>query len=506
MTTLMAKSVMATTAPAAAGRHEVGARSLMRSAIAGIKWTSASTIVVTLVQLAQLAVLARLLQPSDFGLMAMGMVVIGFGQTFADMGVSNAIIHRQDATADQLSSLYWLNLAVGLVLFILVVALAPLVAAFYAEPRLRDLLLASAFMFLIAPIGQQFQALLQKELLFERLAKVEVTVTVFGFLIAILSALAGQGAFALVWCQLAVVTGTTLLLARLGGRVWRPRLHFALADLQGYLGFGLYQMGERSLRHLTVNLDKVLIGRLLGAQALGVYSVAYQLMIRPMQALNPIVTRVAFPIFSRIQTDDTRVRRGYLRMIQIIAFVSMPMYLGLFAVADPVITALLGARWHAAVGVFQILVFLGLGYSLGNPLGSLLLAKGRADLGFWCNVVALVLYGVAVTIGTRWGVEGVAWAILLTAVAILFPLEFALRWYLVRMRPIEFLRSFLPFLALGAFVAGVVMAADRALGFDSPHLRLAILVPVGIAAYALASVLSCRRFLTGLLEAVRSTR
>ena len=484
----------------------VAPQSLTRSAVTGIKWMSASTVIVTCLQIAQLAILARLLQPSEFGLMTMAMVVIGFAQAVADMGVSNAIIHHQDATEDQLSSLYWLSLLAGGVLFLVTVAVSPLIAMFYDEPRLPSLLLPVALGFVITPVGQQFQTLLQKELLFDRLAKVEVVATALGSGVAVLSALAGHGVFALVWGHLATATVTALLLAVLGWGAWRPRLRFARNDLKGYLSFGLYQMGERSLNYFSRNLDKVLIGKLVGVEALGVYSVAYQLMVRPMRTLNPIVTRVAFPILSKIQTDDGLLRRRYLQMIQVIAFVSMPMYLGMFALADPIIALLLGARWHAAVSVFQILVCLGLAYSLGNPLGSLLLAKGRADLGFCWTVVAVVVYAVAVVVGSPWGIQGIAWGILIVVAGVLFPLEFALRWYVIGMKPLEFIRSFLPFLVLGTAMAVVVKGTDELINFGSQHLRLAILVFSGMAVYLLAVLTVNRRFLIYVLHASRSGR
>ena len=140
--------------------------SLKRQAAEGAYWTGTSSVVVTVLQFAQLAVLAWLLVPEDFGLMAMMMVVIGFAQAFADMGISNAIIHRQNTTDEHLSSLYWLNILAGIVLFFLLLAMVPAIVAFFAEPRLAELIPVTALIFLIAPFGQVFQALLQKNLRF----------------------------------------------------------------------------------------------------------------------------------------------------------------------------------------------------------------------------------------------------------------------------------------------------------------------------------------------------
>jgi len=176
--------------------------SLKQRAITGVKWTTISTMLVSSFQLIQLAILARLLGPSAFGLIGMVMVVVGFANAFADMGISNAIIHRQDTTKQQLSSLYWLNIFAGIVVCCIVVLASPLIVEFFQEPQLQNLLIFTSAVFLITPIGQQFQMLLQKELSFDKLAKIEVTSSFFGTVIAIIMAFLGFGALSLVLGQL----------------------------------------------------------------------------------------------------------------------------------------------------------------------------------------------------------------------------------------------------------------------------------------------------------------
>jgi O-antigen/teichoic acid export membrane protein len=448
-----------------------------------MKWTSVSTIVVVALQFLQLTVLARLLSPGDFGLASIVWVVIGFAQGFSDMGISNSIIYRQGATHEELSSLYWLNLLAGAAVFALVWAATPLVVSFYGEPRLRGLMFWAALIFLVVPVGQQFQILLQKELMFGRLAQIEVLAAIIGAVVATASVLLAQGALSLVWGQLAAAAAKSALFARVGFGTWRPSLHFQRSDLKGHLSFGLYQMGERSLNYLAQNTDKLLIGKLLGTEVLGYYSVASQMMLRPVQMLNPIVTRVAFPVLSRFQTDDARLRLSYLRVIQAVAFIGMPVYLGLFVVADPLMNLLLGAGWDPAVGVFRILVLIGLMYCLGNPLGSLLLAKGRADIGFWTNLCVLPLYVVAILIGSLWGVNGVAWSLVALYWILLFPAEFWIQWHLVRMRPVEYVGSFAPFLAFSVLMAVTVAVIDKLVEPGSDVVRLSVSGALGVAVY-----------------------
>jgi lipopolysaccharide exporter len=477
--------------------------SLRRRAAAGVKWTSLSTSFSAALQVVQLAVLARLLDPADFGLMAMVMVVQGFAQAYVDMGISQAIIHRRSPTAGELSSLYWLNLAAGGMVCGLVVAVSPLVAGLYGEPRLARLLGVMAAAFVITPLGQQFQVLLEKELRFNRLAVVECAAAATSVGTSIVLAALRHGVWSLVWGQLAGTLVRSGSLAVIGWREWRPRLHFRRAEVRGYLRFGMFQVGERSVNFLAWNLDKLLIGSLLGATALGFYNVAYQLMVKPFQTLNPVLTRVAFPALAQAQDDDARLRVGYLDVLRAISLVMFPVYVGMIVVAEPLVQQVLGARWLPAVPVFQVLCVLGLFYSVGNPIGSLLLAKGRADVGFYFNVVGVCVYAAAIWIGSRGGVPGVATALVVGSAGVLYPLEFAVRWRLVRMRPGEYARALAPALATALAMGGVVLLVRGSVLRGNDLASLALMVAVGGAVYAAGTLVAQRVFLLRLRESLR---
>jgi len=396
--------------------------SLKKQAASGARWTTASTVTSTALNFLRLAILARLLSPQDFGLMAMIMVVIGFAQAYADMGISNAIIYRQDATRDQLSSLYWLNIIAGVAVFIIVLAANPLIVAFYKEPRLASLLPWAALVYLVTPIGQQFQILLQKNLLFRPLAIIEMISAICGLITAVGFALAGAGVFSLILGQLADSGIRALSLAGIGLGKWRPRIRFNRSDLQGYLGFGFYQMGERSISYLNSNLDKLLIGSLLGAQALGYYSVAWNLAIQPVVRINPIITKVAFPIFAKVQRDVETLRKGYLSVLKMLSSINFPLLVGMAATAPVFIAVVFGQEWLPAVFLLRVLAFVALLRSMGNPVGSLLLAKGRADLAFKWNVMLFVTQLPGVYLGVKLGgMPGVALALIGLQICYFYP-------------------------------------------------------------------------------------
>ncbi len=369
--------------------------SLRKKAASGAKWSSLSSAVNAGLNIVQLGILAHLLSPEDFGLMSMIMVVIGFADAYMDMGISNAIIQKQDSTSRELSSLYWTNLAAGAAVFIVVTLSTPLIADFYNENRLNDLLVWASLLFLITPLGQQFRILLQKKLRFKLLAIIMISGSLTGTIVAIISAILGQGVYSLIWGQLANAGIRTFLFIYIGYSEWPPTFHFKFEDLKGYIGFGVYQMGEKTLNYVERNLDYILIGRYLGPEILGAYSIAYQLVLKPIQKITPVLTKVAFPVFSKRQNNNASLRRGYLEICKMLTLIIYPLLIGLAVVAPVALPIFLGEGWGLTVVLTQILVGVGLARSLRSTSGVLYLAKGRADIGFKFNLaVALINLGV----------------------------------------------------------------------------------------------------------------
>lgn len=399
---------------------------LRRQALKGVTWTGLGAVGVLAAQMTQLVVLARLLRPEDFGLMGMVLIVIGFSQAYADVGVSGALVHHRDVTREELSSLYWLNVMVGVLLFVLLWLSAPLVAGLFHEERLVPLLRGISATFLILPLGKQFEVLLQRDLRFDVLAKQDVVAAAASAILAVTAAMLGAGVWALVLGTMATIVTRTVLLLVAGLGAHRPALHFRRTDLERFVGFGAYQMGERTVNYIADRLDQFVIGSLLGAVPLGFYTLAYNLTAQPVGRLNPIVTKVAFPIFCRVQDDQARLRRGYMAIVKLLTSVNAPLLLGLVAVAPRLVPSLFGAQWTPSIPLVQVLSLVALYRTIGNPVGSLLLAKGRADLGFNWNVGRLLVSVPVVWAGARaGGALGVAVSLLLLQAA-LAPLSYYL--------------------------------------------------------------------------------
>ena len=489
--------------PVDAGPQAPGpAGSLTQRAAHGVRWTAAAMIVVSVLQFAQLAVLARLLPRTDFGLMAMITVVLAFGAAYADMGLSNAIIHRQDPTKDQLSSLYWLNVLAGVCVFAAVLALTPVIAAFYREPRLVHLLPLAGLIFVITPFAQQFQALLQKSLRFRFLATVDMCAAAVGAATAVVCAVGGLGVLSLIAGQLAMTAVRAAALCVVGWRFDRPRLHFRWRDTRGYVSFGMYQMGEKSVNQLSANLDYLVIGRILGPAALGPYALAYQLVVMPMVRINPVLTRVAFPVFALRQNDRGALRRGYAQISRLLVFGVYPLLVGLAVLAPVVVPVVFGNKWEEAVPLVQLLAIMSMVKTLSNPSGSVFLAIGRANVGFWLNLgvalIALVGFVIAAKYG---GVTAVAWTWIAIA-AVVYSIILLLLHRLIGLGLREYFVALRRPLWIVAASGLVVAAAYWALSplIASPLLLLGVLASLGVATYVAVWYVVDRAYVVGMLR------
>lgn len=484
--------------------RDVDIRSLRGDATSGARWTGTSTGLKILTQFVQLAILARLLRVEDFGLMAMVNAVLAFAQVFADAGVSNAIIHYRDAKREELSSLYWLNVLAGVAAFAVTWLAAPLAAAVYRQPALVDLLRVVAVIFVVGPLGQQFQSLLERDLRFRRLSVIEIAALLASAAAGIVLALRGYGVWSLVWANVLLVAIKAALLAMVGWSTWRPLPRFVPGECRRFLHFGLFQMGERTLNLLPQHLDKFLIGILMGPALLGYYDLAYRLVVRPYQTINPIFTRVAFPVFSAVQKDRDRLRKGYLELIEILGAVMVPVHVGLFALAPAFVRVQLGPEYEPTIPLIRILSVVGLTFAITSPVGSLLLACGRADLGFYINLMRAALILTGIWIGSRFGLEGIAWALVIVITLFMFPTHAVVRRRLVGMTLREFLARLTPFVWPSFLAGAVCMASHRYLPWPRPAVELAVMVVVAGGIYVAWLAWRERPRLARMLALVRS--
>lgn len=366
----------------------------------------------TMLQLVSTVVLARLLVPADFGLVAMVTAIVGVADLVREFGLSGAIVRLKHIDEATWATLYRFSFLLGLVTMAATAALSPLVAALYGDPRLVPLTLALAPIVLLNSVAMPLQARLQRQLRFTAIALSDVLSMAVGVAGAVTSALLGAGVWSLV-----VLTALSSL-CRLAAMVMvvRPGVRGAtpFREILPVLGTGGSIFGVQLLNYAARNLDNVVIGRALGPAALGVYSRAYALLMLPISQLNGPLARVGLPVLSRLQDDEVAYRRYLRTSMLVIGYAAIPTFAVAAAVAGPLVALLLGPGWSAAAPIFALLAIAGVTQALGNVSGWLYISLGRAHrqlvyflvtkplvilsfvLGLWLNgVLGLALvYGI----------------------------------------------------------------------------------------------------------------
>lgn len=475
--------------------------SLRSAAFSAGRWTTASLLLRAALQFAQTMILARILTPADFGLMAIVMAVYGVVSLFIDLGLSNALIHFPDRSRPVLSSLYWLNLG-GAVLMMLALMLAawPL-AHLYGQSELLPAMLLLSLAMPISASGQQFRVMAEKDLKFSRLAWIEVTAAVAGFIAALLMATLQGGVYVFIVAILATSAVSSALAWAFLSKGIRPGLHFNLQEVKPHLGFGSYRLADTLLISAQMQADVLIGGAVTGSAAMGIYTLPRDLTLRLANTVvNPVVTRVGLPIMAKVQADRAALTSIYLQTMRMTSSVNFPIYAALALWADEVVAILLGPQWHEAGQYMQLFALWGLIRSTANPVGSLLNATGKVRRAFVWDLVLLLLIPGVLYLGFRMGgLYGLAMSMLGVQLLTFYP------HYRFLVKPacgagfLDYLGALTPALAsTGIAVIAALLVMMPMTGGD--WLRAPVGAVAGVAAYLAASLLINRPWLLAMLE------
>lgn len=449
--------------------------------INGISWSLVSQVGRQVIRLGIGVILARLLTPREFGLVAMVVVITGFARIFVELGFSAALIQKQDAGQEHLSSVFWLNLAGGLLLMIIFMVGSPLVAGFYNEPLLIPLTVLIATNFLIGSLSTVQNTLMIKSLEFRRLSIVEFATDGVSGTIAIVMAYSGFGVWSLAIQSVLGSVVTATLLWKLND--WRPNFAFNWSAIKDLLGFSTSLLGTKTLRYWTRNVDNLLIGRFLGANPLGAYGRSYSVMLFPLNNISNVLSRVMFPSFSIIQDDKRRVKDLYLRMTRSAALITFPLMLGIFVTVEPFVMTVFGSQWVEMIPILKVLCLLGMTQSIGTFTGNLYLSQGRADLQFKVGSFLRINVILGIVLGLRWGVVGVATGYAIASIMNSYP-SFFFAGKLVNLKYSELLRNLSGIFGCAAAMAIAVWTLGQLLPADWPHWAyMAVQVPFGVVVY-----------------------
>ena len=383
--------------------------SLRHQTFTAIRWTTLAMVGRSALQFAQMAILARLLMPADFGLMAIVVSVTAFMQVFTDLGVSTAIIHYQEISQSQLSSLYWLNVTVGLTLMVLLMAASSLISgAIFHQPALQPILILISVNFLFLAAGQQLRVMAEKALHFSVLAKVEISAALGGCATAVVWAWYSPTVYALVAGVLVSGLIETSLLWMLASQGWRPAFRFHPGEIRHFLRFGGYIIAGDFVNSLNRQADILIGGRIFPAATLGSYSLPRGLSLNVSAVTNPIITRVGLPVMAKTQHDTNFLKSVYLKTMRMTASVNFPVYIALAVFSREAVVIVLGKKWIDSAHLLVFLAIFGMFRSCGNPAGSLIYAVGKADLAFRWNLALLFVMFPALWLAAHFGITGLA--------------------------------------------------------------------------------------------------
>jgi O-antigen/teichoic acid export membrane protein len=482
--------------------------SIKAAAVAGVRWTTLSTVLRVVLLFVRLSVLTRLLDPRDFGLMSLVALVLGFGQTYVELGFSNAIIQKKTTDQQQLSTLFWLNVLAGLGIAGLLVVFRVSIAGLFNEPTLAGMFLPAALVFPLAAIEQQFRALFARELDFRRLALLQIVAELAGLVVAVGTALAGAGAMSLVYATLSQAAITGLYLFAAGVRRWPVSFHFRPREVTSHIRFGFFQLLQQSLTYLSSNVDTLLIGRYLGTDTLGLYTLAMRLIRLPQKHLNPMLSKVAMPAFAKQQHNLPAIRQGVIKIQRALAYATLPMLVGAFVTSDLLIPVLYGPDRTDLIPVFDLLVWPGMFQSLTGSMGAVHLALGRVVFLFGWSAFALMTWSSVIWVAAQYGFRTVLLARLVTGISmsVLFA---GLSFRAVGASILDSLVSIARPVACTAIMALVVWLVRQSISGYAPLVLLGVQVSVGALVFAGAAWMLDRPFVLemfGLLFRSRAKR
>ncbi|HXV28915.1 MAG TPA: lipopolysaccharide biosynthesis protein [Sinorhizobium sp.] len=465
-----------------------------RLALRGGLVTGGAQILRMAIQFVSVVVLARLLVPEDFGLVASVSPIVAFVGLFQNLGLQQAVIQRSEIGERQLNQVFWIGTLVGLACTLAVVALSPAVAAFYGDARMTAITIAAALPLLLGSLAALPLALMNRHLKFGQLALNDVYAALVGLLVTAAAAWFGMGYWSLVIGPAA--SAAVALLAAWWATRWMPgRPEFRID--RDIISFGANLTGFNLVNFFSRNLDNVLIGRVSGPVELGHYDRAYKLLLFPLQNITQPLSRVMIPLMSRIQEDKARFRDIYLRTNWLLALVTMPGIAALTLAAEPTVSLLFGEQWLAVAPIFAWLGIASLMQPVSSTTGWIFICQGETKTMFHWGIYSSLTTVLAFVVGLKWGAVGVAAAYAISGYLLRLP---ALAWLLQRLGPVsatDFLCVQSLFLGSAALAWGAYRLLPDALtgGPDLLALASALVLNYGLALVFAAALRAPRHVL-----------
>ncbi|CAB3753859.1 lipopolysaccharide biosynthesis protein [Paraburkholderia solisilvae] len=445
------------------------------------RWLATAQIARSVIQLIGLAILSRLLSPADFGVMALATIVTNFAGLLRDMGTGPALIRSRDMSPTLVNSVFWVNIGAGTAIALAIVAFSVPLARLFNSGSLSHVLCWLALTFPIMSFGAAHQALLERASQFRTVARSDVLSYTSGMVAAIVSAYFGLGLTSLV--VQALVQSSMSSLQMYLASPWRPTLRWDLKEVREIFGFSSNLTLSNFVIYLNRNTDSMIVGKVLGAVALGPYSLAFKIMLYPLQSVAYVAAKALYPVLSANQTDPDKQRASYLQSVSFVALITAPLMGGLVALREPFIAVALGAKWASVAPLLVWLAPVGFVQSVLSTAPAVFMVKGRTDWLLMLNFCVAMLHIACWLIGAHFGgLQGIAAGYLVASLAST-PIHLGVTARLLDMPFSALFRALRWQVVLGVGVCLFATVASRAIGpLDWPALaRLIVAGLVGVA-------------------------
>ena len=465
-------------------------KSLRRLVLDGVFWLTAVRVLSQAISWTITLYVIRILSPSDYGLVAMAGVYIGFISLFNELGLGAAIIQKKALSQDDLSSICWAVLSINLILYVFAVLSAPLVADFYNEPRVAEILRVASIVFIIRGVSLVPNNILTRELAFSKQSQADLIANASGAVATLWLATEGFGVWSLVYGILVLEIVRTLL--SFVFRPWKPNLSFSFSKVKVLVDFGAKVAAARLLWYLAASIDLLIAGKLLGTTQLGYYSVAVQLALIPLDKMVSTIAYVAFPALSKVQDDPAMLRRYYLKIVNVVAFASFPACWGIYLVAESAVPLVLSEKWLPAVLPLQILSMVTACRAIQTINAPLEMAVGRAGITLLNVAIIASVMALCFFVGSSYGLEGLAYAWFAFPAVFLITTSITVR--LIRLSLADYFWGLThPFLGTGFMVVAVLIGQKFVLDTLGLVAQVAGSVVLGLVSYVLYYVLFNRQ-------------
>lgn len=430
--------------------------SLKQQAISGAKWTTVATLTTAIIQILRLSILTRYLERADFGIVAILTFVLGLTNTFADLGFSSAIMQKADLSRKEFSSLYWIQFIFFIILFCIGACFSPVVANFYKEDSISYLLPIVLLDLIFNGFGRLYDTILQKEMLFRTIAIRNILSALASIILAFGLAYLGYGIYSMILSTLfnTLILNVWNLLC--GQKHYRLQLCISIKSSLPLAKIGIYQTGTQILDYFAAKFDVLIIGKLLGAETLGVYNLAKELVMKVILLINSIANKVTLPIFAKVQNEHATLRQTYCQVIRLLSRINFPISAVICILSIQIVDILYGKGYEDVSSIMSVLTIWSLFICIGNPIGNIAIATGKTNLSFLYTIVRILITVPLIYVASTISITMVSWCNVLTAVVMFFVGWKMLLHKMIELPLVEYINSFRTELLL-TFVSALPM-------------------------------------------------